>query len=597
MACRLVPLVKNVTGVRPIGVGEVIRRIMAKAVGRVLKNDMIQATGSLQTCSGVDSGIEAVIHAMAKIFKESSTEAMLLVDADNAFNNLNRKTALQNIKALCPPLHTFLNNTYKAPSRLYISHSEEVLLSQEGTTQGDPDAMPMYAISTRPLIDRLEKDCGSYNVKQGWYADDSAAAGTLSGIKVWFDILCEMGPSYGYFPNSSKSILIVKDEECAVRAKSIFKDFPSLKITKEGERHLGAVVGSEEFRKKYIEEKVRAWVNDVKQLAEIGAEEPQIALSAYTKGLCRRWAFTQRTISDIGHLFQPLEDCITNIFIPAIVGRPISPLERQILALPVRYGGLGIQDPTQTSQAEYEASEKITEELVSLIYQQNNDLANLDYFKIKKVKAEAKAEKEKRFTEEYGSIVSCLDPLTKRSIEAAKEKGASAWLTALPLKRMGYILNKQEFRDAICLRYNWYIHDIPKYCGCGSKNDIVHTLSCKKGGYASMRHNWLRDATANIMREVCIDVKTEPQLLPVNPNDYNNRTNIVEGARLDISACGLNSTFERTFFDIRVSHPHAASNVVLSLPALYKKNEKEKMDLYSERVKETEKGSFSPWYS
>ncbi len=99
-----------------------------------------------------------------------------------------------------------------------------------------------------------------------------------------------------------------------------------------------------------------------------------------------------------------------------------------------------------------------------------------------------------------------------------------------------------------------------------------------------MRHNSLRDAIANMLKEVCVDVKTEPTLLPLNPNNYSSRPIVTEGARLDVSACGLNSTFERTFFDIRVSHPHAASNVVLSLSELYKRNEKEKMDKYSERV-------------
>ncbi len=109
-----------------------------------------------------------------------------------------------------------------------------------------------------------------------------------------------------------------------------------------------------------------------------------------------------------------------------------------------------------------------------------------------------------------------------------------------------------------------------------------------------MRHNNLRDAFANLLKEVCVDVQTEPLLLPVNPNDYNTRANAAEGARLDVSARGLNSTFERTFYDIRVSHPHAVSNVVLSLADLYKRNEKEKRDKYGERVRDTEKGSFSP---
>ena len=109
-----------------------------------------------------------------------------------------------------------------------------------------------------------------------------------------------------------------------------------------------------------------------------------------------------------------------------------------------------------------------------------------------------------------------------------------------------------------------------------------------------MRHNNLRDAVANLMKEVCVDVKIEPPLLPVKPNDYSNKSNTSEGARLDISACGVWSTFERTYFDIRVSHPHAASNVTLTLEELYQKNEKEKRDFYEERVIESEKGSFAP---
>ncbi len=110
-----------------------------------------------------------------------------------------------------------------------------------------------------------------------------------------------------------------------------------------------------------------------------------------------------------------------------------------------------------------------------------------------------------------------------------------------------------------------------------------------------MRHNTLRDTLANMMRECgCKDVKTEPMLLPVNPNDFSQRSNVSEGARLDIAARGIQSTLERSFFDVRVSHPFAPSNVTLSLPALYERNEKEKNNFYQERVLECEKGSFVP---
>ena len=144
------------------------------------------------------------------------------------------------------------------------------------------------------------------------------------------------------------------------------------------------------------------------------------------------------------------------------------------------------------------------------------------------------------------------------------------------------------------LRYSFPIADIPKFCGCGSRNDVTHALSCKKGGYVIMRHNALRDSLANIMKDVCSDVKIEPQLLPVNPNDYKSCTNTSEQARLDISAVGVRGSFQRTFFDVRVTHPHAPSNVTLKLPELYRKHEKEKTDAYEERVIESEKGSFAP---
>ena len=109
-----------------------------------------------------------------------------------------------------------------------------------------------------------------------------------------------------------------------------------------------------------------------------------------------------------------------------------------------------------------------------------------------------------------------------------------------------------------------------------------------------MRHDALRDGIANLMREVCTDVRTEPGLIPVNSNSFNPKTSTKDGARLDISACGIQSKFERTFFNVRVSHPHAPSNVTLSLEELYKRNEKEKQEKYEERILQTEKGTFAP---
>ena len=76
------------------------------------------------------------------------------------------------------------------------------ILSQKGTTQGHPMAMPLYALSIVPLIRELLLVAGT---KQVWYADDSAAVGSVSDIKQWWDTLLTRGPSYGYHVNVAKS--------------------------------------------------------------------------------------------------------------------------------------------------------------------------------------------------------------------------------------------------------------------------------------------------------------------------------------------------------------------------------------------------------
>ena len=45
--------------------------------------------------------------------------------------------------------------------------------------------------------------------------------------------------------------------------------------------------------------------------------------------------------------------------------------------------------------------------------------------------------------------------------------------------------------------------------------EIQHAMSCKKEGFITIRHNDLRDLTANLLTEVCKHSDVEPQLLPV----------------------------------------------------------------------------------
>ena len=415
----------------------------------------------------------------------------------------------------------------------------------------------------------------------------------LRRLKEWWDALCENGPKLGYFPKASKTILIVKNKDLLPAANALFGGC-GMKIVSDGERHLGAAIGTKEFREKYVSAKVEKWVKDIEEISEIAKTEPQAALSAFTKALCHRWTFVQRTIPDIKELFVPMEKCIRELFIPAVIGRKVSDTHRKLFALPVRLGGLGIVNPVEAADKEYQTSIKVTEDLVDLIYHQATSLKTLDKTKVK-AKAEAlELAKETRLKAELSFVMSRLDQAAQRSIELLKEQGSGSWLTALPLARLSYSLNKIEFRDSICLRYGWEIPNTPRFCSCGNFNNLNHILNCKNGGYANYRHDNVRNAVAEYLKAIgCKDVKIEPPLIPIESEKFQKGNN-ADKARLDVAARGVWSTFEKTFVDVRIFNPNSESYKLQTLSKLYVQHENQKKRHYLNRILQVEKGTFSP---
>jgi len=152
---------------------------------------------------------------MHDIFNEEESEAVLLIDATNAFNALNRKVFLHNINIICPVIGTFVTNCYSRPTRLFVIGGIEIK-SSEGTTQGDPVAMVVYATAIIPLLLMvmaiLKSKRPEKTAKASAFADDFSAAGTIKSLLEWWEELCKLGPKFGYFPEPNKCWLIVKPD-------------------------------------------------------------------------------------------------------------------------------------------------------------------------------------------------------------------------------------------------------------------------------------------------------------------------------------------------------------------------------------------------
>ena len=630
-AARLIPLDKR-PGVRPIAVGEAFRRIVCRAVMRVLEVDVRRATAPFQLCIGIPFACEAGVHAAQELFQQDDVEGVLFVDASNAFNSLNRKAALHNVPRVCPAMSKIFSNTYGSPIRLFVSGGGEIL-SREGTCQGDPLAMAIYALATVPLIRRLRDT--NVSVKQGWYADDDSAGGRITSLWSYWNDISQIGPGYGYFPNPKKTVLLVKPQY-EQDARLQFQG-SGVAITTDGNRYLRGVIGSEDFCSSFMERRVQKWGRVVDTLSSMATTQPQAAYSVLTKGLSSSWTYHIRCSPCSPELLTAIDTVIGERLLPALLGdgvRPDSP-ERELLTFPVRYGGLAIPVLAASAPAEFIASRAVTKPLVQL-------LLTGDYISPPDVSCVPQMEAQEKIAQPDGNIgvlanpdqlilthdpvrdavgdarhiarttraarigdvcrrqadiKPCLTAEQQFLIEVANEKGLSSWLTVAPRWQHGTILKKSDFRDALCIRYGHRLSGLPKKCVCGVDLSPAHALTCATGGYTIARHNEVRDLVAGLLREAgVVDVETEPRLLPCGGEDLpgGRSLNRSTEARLDVRARGFWSWQQDAFFDVRITHP--AASVLSRSKALsqLKSHERAKKNQYASRVVNVERGSFTP---
>ena len=159
------------------------------------------------------------------------------------------------------------------------------------------------------------------------------------------DKLISVGPLFGYFPEPPKSSLIVKESSVS-SAKELF-DGSNVNVVLSN-RYLGGVIG---INLSFVESKVHEWSHQVELLSSIAVEQPQAAFKALTKSLQCQWIFLQRVTPKCGGLF-----AFTFHPLPSLFGHECSSLERFLYSLPIRMGGLNIQNPTTTAPQAYSFS-------------------------------------------------------------------------------------------------------------------------------------------------------------------------------------------------------------------------------------------------
>ncbi|KAI2493136.1 hypothetical protein MHU86_21397 [Fragilaria crotonensis] len=382
MANRLVALDKQ-PGTRPVGIGEVYRRLWAKCLLKAIGSQATAACGNYNLCAGLQAGIEGAVHAVRDVFTDpslipapppdsqadddpltqapeppmaelppvpladmtldeafaaiaddvgiSSAEAtaVLLVDATNGFNELGRKAMLWTVRHRWANGARFSFNCYRHSAQLLLRRRGgdcEIILSREGVTQGDP---LHGALRTR--ADAARRDLRAR--PHGRPAMATSRAGQVDPHRPARD------------PATCPRVL----------AEFNFRH-------EEGHRYLGGFVGSGAAEAAWVDPQVQQWIEGVHSLAAAARRYPQTAYAGLSQSLQAEWQYLQRVTPDIAPAFAPLEAAIATVFLPALLDTTVEEVAklRPLLALPTRLGGLGIPDPTTTGEFCFAASKEST---------------------------------------------------------------------------------------------------------------------------------------------------------------------------------------------------------------------------------------------
>ena len=428
------------------------------------------------------------------------------------------------------------------------------------------------------------------------HRDDGQGGGKLKQVSILWQRVQRFGPGFGYYPNPSKSILIVKeDKEDA--ANTLFKD-SKVKITKEGHRDLGAFIGTQLATSGFFADKTQSWIRQINLLAEIAKTQPHAAHAGYFHGLRSKWVFLQRVMVPIGSELESVEKAINEQLIPAILGKDsaVSELYRNLFALPGRFSGLGFDNPTKTAAHHFRSSQIISKQHVELILSNQREL-KLDMGKQKLLKEQLKEEREAALESEYQKIYIAADTPLAHAMKLAKQKGASALVTTLPLERYGFIFqNKRDYRDLLCLRYHLHVPDLPPTCDCGKPYSIAHSQQCLTGGFVHARHNEVQKLFAHeCSKGGFTDIELEPPLLPIEDEKIDSkRAKLMDGALSDVRVRGFWGNKQNAFFEFRVFSPFASSYSNMTPAECYSRFESTRSAEYEQRINKVDCGNFTP---
>jgi hypothetical protein len=333
-------LTKPDGGIRPIAVGEFLRRLTSKVVVASVKNVVIPYLNPHQVGVASKCGIETALFQFERVVREKGLDSgfcSILFDFENAFNLCDRQKMFDIVREKIPGAAAWVEFCYESEALLFAG--DHILKSSVGVQQGDPLGPLLFSLLLHTLVLEIKAEFPDLDLNI-WYLDDGTCVGRVETIAKVFAKVRDRGVAYGLRLNTKKTQIWWPTLDLT-KLEQLFP--PEVeRVNDPGIKLLGSMIGESSFINAFVLKKVQKIAAQVEALGELEDAQVQLLLLRSCVGLPKFAHLLRvchpRVIDDATNRFDKMIDGALEL----IVNNGATAELRSEMALPISRGGFGI---------------------------------------------------------------------------------------------------------------------------------------------------------------------------------------------------------------------------------------------------------------
>jgi len=541
----LLPFTKDESDIRPIAIGESIRRLTGKVALKKVGPQVASKLEPLQRGLS-EGGIENVKHTM-DVLTYSGSEVIGKIDEKNAFNLIPREDIFSGVLHYCPEIFHLVTFCYATETRLIAADKDNICLLScvEGVQQGDPLGPLLFAVGFQEVLLKMQEKVPNLTIQA--YYDDVSFGGSINDVKEGIEVASLETWKKRMAVNHKKSFVHSPDglDLSEITSKGLAVE------SHQGLKIVGTPIGHDSFKQEFLEGCLQNLNSRCQAINDGLPGNIQAQLILFR--MCMNTAFQH-----LPRLMLPSEIdrfCVEHDRVLLKWFRKMSQVPlchwasiQNQLFLPMKYGGIGLRSledikyfaclgswslvggkvfklPTLSTMVQFPGN--LGHELGMVLDVAKNFNDTYSHWNLGYLRQVRSSKVQKQLTDSFMKLrrqvlfekaddrlpVPGLPPLTdygdtmrKRLLDITMP-GASEWLRALPRSK-NTAMSNEAFTFALMRHLGIYPYrpsfiTTRRFCGCAHQQDLkynpAHFYLCKK--VSTPRHNFIKRFLVNLCRD------------------------------------------------------------------------------------------------